>query len=141
MPWCRDQCVLHCAVLCGEKLCVPSRPVVKTKMYRPVPSKKKCYRHFPSWKKLFTVRPRREKLYAPSRPAEQKNIYRPVPLWQFEYTAPSRHETKTSLYCTVPSRRENSHPPSRPVPSRQLYFPFFYRPGPSRFHFFFRQTF
>ena len=79
-----------CAVLCNsEKICVPSRSGVKTKMYRPCRRKKK-YRPFLSWKKSYTVPSRREKLYALSRPVEQK-VY------------------------TVPSRRDNIYLPSCPI--------------------------
>ena len=89
---------------------IPSRPVVKNYVHRPVPSSKKyVYRPVPSWP-FF--------------------VYRPVPSWHFLLTVPSRRDSfclpsrpvmkkkVIILYRPVPSRRENSHPPSRPVPSR-----------------------
>ena len=118
---------LHCALLCRENICV-----VKTKMYRPVPSKKKkvpslpivkkvIYRPVPSWKIIYTVPSRRAKYYIPPRPVVIIFIYRPFPSWPFLFTVSSRHETKGR--CTVASRpveKIHTHPPSRPVPSRQL---------------------
>ena len=114
-------------LLCSsEKICVPSRPVVKTKIHRPCRRKEQKYRPFPSWKKLYTVQSRREKKtnhpvpswqYLLTVPSRRDNfcLPSPVPSWQFLVTVPSRHETKWSLYCIVPSRREiHTH---RPVPS------------------------
>ena len=141
---------LHCALLCSEKVCVPSRPVVETKKYRPVPPKKWKYRPFPSWKNLCTVQSRREKLYALSRPVEKKKkksrpvliifIYRPV---QSLYTVPSRREAfyspsrpvmKQKGHCNVPSRPvEKSAPtvPSRPIQATIIYIFLPSRPVPS----------
>ena len=148
-PWCRQQCVLHYALLCSrEKICVPSRPVVKSNMYRPRRRKKK-YRPFRSWKKLYTVRSGREKIIytvpsrraekcIPSRPVVTVFTCRPVPSSQFLLTVPSPHETKRSLYCTVPSRRENHT--RRPVPSHLGNCNFHYFTVPSRLQTVSRQT-
>ena len=115
----REQCVLALrSPLCSEKMCVPSRPVVKTKKYRPVPSKKKRYRPFPSWKNLYTLRSRREKIYAPTHPVEQKYIYtskHTVPSRRDNFCLPSRPVVKQKGYCTVvPSRKFRHTVPSHP---------------------------
>ena len=144
-------CVFRIALSCAMKN-YAYRPVRswKQKCTARAVEKKSSTSHLPSWKKLCTVRSRREKLWAPSRPAEQKYIYRPVPSWQFLFTVPSRRD---NFYLIVPSRHETKRKVIvllyRPLPSRKFTptvpshpgnynFFFFYRPGPSRFHFFSR---
>ena len=88
---------------------LPSRPVVKNYMHRPVPS-----RQF-----LFTVPSRRDIFYLPFRPAEKI---------KFTPTVPSRPIQETIFFIILPSRPVPSSfffPPNmskqyRPVPSRVL---------------------
>ena len=125
-----------------KKICVPSRPVVKTKNVPPVPyKKKKRYRPFPSWNKLYTVPSRRENLSAPSRPVEQKNTYRPVPSWQFLLTVPSRRDNfyfpagplmKQKGHCSLPSRSVEKVHTHRPVLSHAGKYNFQSFPVPFR---------
>ena len=100
---------------------IPSRPVVKNCMHRPVPSSKKknpsravvtnlIYRLVPSWNKKWFL------------------LYRPVPSRKFTPTAPSRPIQATIIFIVLPSRPVLSRPvfnffpvkhvktvPSRPV--------------------------
>ena len=110
---------------------IPSRPVVKNYMHRPVPSKKY--------------------IYIPSRPVETIFIYRPVPSRQFLLTVPSRHDNfylpsrpvmKEKCHCTVRSRPVEKIHTHRPVPSHpgSYNFHLFYRPVPSRLQNISRQT-
>ena len=130
LPWCREQCVLalRSAVCSSEKIRVPSRLVVKPKMYRPVPSGKKV----------------------PSRPVVEESTYRPVPSWKIICTVPSRPKKKNKrsrpvvtffIYRPVPSRRDNLYLPFRPIVTIFIYRPVpswnkkvivLYRPVPSR---------
>ena len=121
MPWCRGQCVLHCAFLCSEKICVASRPVPswKQKYTAPCRREKRKYRQFLLWwKKLYTVRFHPEKLWPPSRPVEVKSIYRPVPSWQLYF--PSRPVVTIFNHRPVPSWNEKVIVLYRPVPSRKF---------------------
>ena len=134
----REQCVLALrSPLCSEKMCVPSRPVVKTKKYRPVPSKKKG-----------TAPSRRGRNYIPSGPVVKKYMHRLIPSSKNIYilrSIPSRPVVTIFAYRPVPSwnkkvivllyRRENSDTPSRPTQATIIFIIL-----PSRLQFFSRQT-
>ena len=106
LPWWREQCVLHCALLSSrENICKIKKNVP------PVPSKK-MYRPFLSRKKSHTVRSRREKLYSPSRPVMTTLIYRPVP---------SINKKVIALYRPVPSHPGNYNFHYFPVPNRRVF--------------------
>ena len=89
------------------------------------------------------VPPRRRKIKLPSRPTVGKNIYRPVPPKTKIITVPSCRRKKylssrpvariylAELYCPVPPRIC-----APAVPSSQLFTSSFYRPVPTRRHFF-----
>ena len=132
LPWCREQCVLALRLshhLCSEKICVPSRAVVKTKMYRPVPSSNEN-----------TAPCRRNIFYLPSRPVVTISIHHPVPSWNkkiivpyrpvpsrmFTATVLSRLIQATIFFIVIPSRYVSSSIVLPPNMSKQ------YRPVPSR---------
>ena len=89
---------------------LPSRPVVKKYMRRPVPSSKKCM---------------------PSRPVVTTFIYRPV-VTIFIYR-PVMKQKVIELYRPVPSRKLAPTVPSRPIQATIISL--FYRPVPSSIFF------
>ena len=120
-----------------KKYCVPSRPVVKIKMYRPCRRKEKVtslpvveeiiYRPVPSWKIICTVPSRRDNFYLPSRRVVTFFTYRSVPSWNKKghCIVPSRPVEKFHTHRPVPSHLGNYifiFLPSRPVPS-WVFFP------------------
>ena len=116
-----------CTVPCRRKKKVPSLPVVKKVIYRPV-----------QWGRIIhTVPSRRWQFnYIQSRPVAIIFIYRPVQLWQVLFTVPSRR-----WHFFLPSRlvmKQKGHftVPSRPVKKIHTHRPVLSHPGNYYFHYF-----
>ena len=95
---------------------VPSRPVVKNYMHRPVPS----------GKKIYTVPSRRDNFYLPSRPVMKKKVivlYRPIPSRESTPTVPSRPIQVSIIFIILSSRPVFNFFPAKHVktlPSRPV---------------------